>query len=175
MMQNDYLILETMESVTGWSALSNETASIVSSTNHVTGAAAVSFDKVAASDNVAAGAIVKTVAYDNIFQEWRPQDYINWLFYLSVKTDTADAFIRLGTDASNYNEWRYADASVTAARWNICQARLGACIASVGNGWDPKNVDYLVVGIIFDGVDSLLAGTDGMVVDSIYLSSAWSS
>ena len=174
-MQNDFLVLETMDDYTDWSALSDETTAIASSTNHVTGTTAVSFDKVANGDNVAAGAIVKTVVYDDIFHLWRPQDYINWLFYLSVKTYTANAFIRLGTDASNYNEWIYLDASMTAARWNICQARLGNCVVSVGNGWNPSNVDYLVVGTYFDGADDTLTGTDGMVIDRIYLSSAWST
>lgn len=178
-MINDYFVLEEMEYATDtlvdatWTALSNDTTLLAASTIHATGKYGVKFDKEDKSDGNLEAAIYRTVTFDDtVFRNWRANDYIAWEVFVEAVTDVAYTFVRLGTDASNYNEWRTADSGLTALRFTMASARLGECYVA-GNGWNPSNVDYMCVGVMFDAEDDELK-TDGIVLDRVFLISAWS-
>ena len=166
---DNILVLDGMESATGWTALSSDTEGLTASTTHAWGTNALQFDKVNGGANTVFGAIYRTVALNLQHQhQWNPDDRICWLVNLSALTDVAYSFVRLGTDASNYAEWRFTDTSHTAARFTLCSENLGNCYVT-GNGCIWSNIDYMVIGVAFDGEDDTLANIE---VDQIYLRSS---
>lgn len=76
----------------------------------------------------------------------------------SVKhADYADMtyfYIRMGTDASNYHEWRTLTAELTAAIWQ--PLNWGPSEAyQTGTGCDMSAITYLAVGVEMDGTQAL--------------------
>ncbi len=154
-----YEILDKFDATTGWTVLSNDTTTLATSTKHVTGTNSLSFAKVDGAANGTAAGIQKTL--DRVtLNRVSPRDTIRVCFYLSSIADVAYVFVRLGTNSTNYNEWRVDDADITAGAFNTADVFVGeASHAGItGNGWDPTNITYACVGVEFDGEDDALAG-----------------
>ena len=70
----------------------------------------------------------------------------------------AHAFVRLGTDSSNYNEWQIPKSELTGVdAWTFHTVGLYAAENVTGNGWDTEQVSYVAVGYVFESTPRTLA------------------
>lgn len=164
---DNILVLDEMESATGWTILGNDTENLEASVTHAWGTHALQFDKKNGTDNTTLGGAYRTVAF-NLLDNWNPEDRICWLANLSDLTNVAYSFVRLGTSSSHYAEWRFVDSSHTAGRFTLCSEKLGNCYVT-GNGCNWRNIEYMVVGVAFDAETNALAN---MEIDQVYLRSS---
>ena len=153
------------DSATPWAALSNDTTTVALTDKHLTGTKAISFAKVNGAANTIFGCIAKTIPAISLGDTKDqtvpgPRDMIRVAFYLSSITDVAYAFVRLGTDVDNYNEWRIADSAITAAEWKGADIPISSANYSgiTGTGWNPKAITYIAVGVAFDAETNTLSG-----------------
>jgi hypothetical protein len=158
-------VFDEMNAATGWAGLNSDTTGVATTTNHVLGTNAIEFDKVDGAANTVFGAIAKTITTVDIGAV-SPHDIIQVPFYLSSVVDVEYLFIRLGTDSSNYTEWRIPDENLTAGSWELLSFVVGDAeySAHTGNGWDSTAITYVVVGAAFDAQNDTLAN---MAVDQI--------
>jgi hypothetical protein len=152
-------VFDTFNATTGWSALNSDTANLATTAKHVSGTAALTFDKVDGAANTVFAAIQKTVGSVDLGAV-SPHDLIQGSFYIPDLTNVSYAFLRLGTDSSNYNEWRLPDTNLTAAVFEVGSLAIGSADYSgiTGNGWDPSAITYICVGVAFDSETDTLAG-----------------
>lgn len=78
-----------------------------------------------------------------------------WELNVSATTNIASAFLRLGTDASNYNTWTVADTTLTVGGCT-CKVVSGTCTRT-GTGCDWSRIKYIAFGVTFDGSTNTLA------------------
>ena len=64
-------------------------------------------------------------------------------------------FLRLGTDASNYHEWRIDAEDLTAGEWNEVQWAPGEFADQQGTGCDMSTIAYAAVGVSMDATQAL--------------------
>jgi len=147
--------IASFEATTGWTVLGDDTTTLATSTNHITGALALSFAKVDGLDNTKLAGIQKTITSVDL-SRFSSHDYISTSTYISDVTNTDYVFVRLGTDSSNYTEWQKDEPTVG---WDDHQIALSAAAtSSTGNGWDQSAVTYVAVGVAFDAEGNALAG-----------------
>ncbi len=164
-----YYTVDNCDATTDWSALSNDTLNLTTDTDHVRGTASLEFDKVNGAADTVFGAIQKTitsVSFNKMLEEGG--GFALWNMKLSSIADVDYLFIRLGTDSTNYNEWRVQDDDLTADVWLNLRAPLNAPSSSTGNGWDSTAVTYVCVGVAFDAQNDTLAD---ILVDNIMINS----
>ena len=162
-MIEEMLVLDEMEVATGWTLLNDATENLEASTTHAWGKAnSLEFDKKDGTGFFVCGAY-KTVALD--LRNWNPEDLICWLANAKAQTNLVNTFVRLGTDASNYLEWRFLVASMTANRFNLCSAKLGNAYVAAA-GWNQQKVTYMVVGYTFTNETDALTDIE---IDHVYL------
>jgi len=150
--------LGDFSATTGWTALNTDTTGLATHANHIIGTNSMEFDKVDGAANTVFGAIQRTPSPALDLSRFGANDELQSYFTVSDVTNIAYAFVRLGTDASNYNEWRLSDASITINIWQAFPIALAGCqIAVVGNGWNPAVVTWVCVGIAFDAEANALA------------------
>lgn len=150
--------LDEFDSTSGWAVLGNDADNLVTTTNHLTGTLALSFDKVdGAADTVFAG-IDKTITTLNM-GELDLHDTVQTACYLSSISLVDYVFIRIGTDNLNYNEWRVPDTELTADEWIILGVSVGSAdfAGNTGNGVDWSSLKYIAVGVAFDNAANLLS------------------
>jgi len=163
-MRIEYYPIDTFDSVTGWAVLGNDTTNLAASSTRLLGLKSLEFDKANGAANTVYAGAAKTVDLNLGFEDILPWDYIVFTCYLSALTNVANAFVKLGTDATNNLEFRDADTNLQAG-WNFCQVRLADALLN-GTGWDPENIDYLQVGVTFDAETDALAD---IKFDGLYL------
>jgi len=159
--------LSTGESVTGWTVLGNDTINFALTVNHVLGAKAHEYDKTDGAANTKHGGVQSTITAVDLTNYLQNAGTITWTQYVSATTDIAECWVRLGTDASNYNEWSVDDDAM-AAGWNHISANVTQPCHYAGNGWDSAVVTYIAVGCEFDAETDALAD---MATDCICVSS----
>jgi len=154
----DREVIGDFTTATGWTVLGTDTVNLAASVTHVLGTASLEFDKVdGVANTIFAGASNTLTSAVNL-SRFSSHDALEVAFYVSATTDVAYAFVRLGTDVSNYNEWRIDDASITPATWDVHQLPISACeLTPVGNGWNPSAVAYCSIGVAFDDEADALA------------------
>ncbi len=151
-----YFLLDNMDATTGWSVISDDTDNLATTTTHVLGTNALTFDKVdGTADTVIAG-ITKTLSSVDL-SGYRSEDCITFSFLIPTLTDVAKVFIRLGTSASHYNEWQIDDSELTANTWLRANVPLGNVTSVTGNGWNQSSIDYIAIGVTFDAETDTLA------------------
>ena len=162
-------VLDFCESVTGYAVFDAATTNLAATTSSWFGTNAIEFDK-AAGTSVTCGA-GKTLTGSQVIKVGHfvnPHDYIGWELYVTATTNIAHAFVRIGRNATNYLEFRYADSSIGTNVWTRCNSRLGdAYITGTGCDWDK--ITYIAIGVVFDSTANTLAD---MWVDHVYLTSA---
>jgi len=151
--------LDTLDVTTGWSALGNDTLNLATTTNHVIGVAALTFDKVDGAANTVFAGIEKTITSVDLGAV-SPHDILQTTMYVSSATAVNYVFIRAGTDSSNYNEWRVDGASLTAGDFETLALHLGGASFSgnTGNGWDSTAITYISIGVAFNAETDTLSG-----------------
>lgn len=152
-------IIDEMDVTTGWAALNNDTTTLATTAKHVLGLAALSFNKVDGAGDTVFGAIAKTITTIDIGSP-SPHDIIQTVVYFPSVAAIDYAFVRLGTDSSNYNEWRIDGNDLTPAIFETLLFELGdASHAGItGNGWNPSSISYVVVGAAFNSESDTLSG-----------------
>lgn len=138
-----------------WTVLSDATASLTASANVIFDDLCVQFAKVDGSGS-SYGCVYKTVSERLDLGTFLPMDEIFWLVQIPNVTNVTSAIVRLGSSTTNYVEWRYPVASITAARWILCSARLGDGYVN-GTGIDWNNVTHAAIGVFFDAENRTLA------------------
>ena len=151
------IVFEACEATTGWTALGNDTTGLATDLDHTDGTKSLEFDKVNGAANTAVAGIQKTLSSVDL-TGYHNQSIIHWSLNVSTVADIDYAFIRLGTSASHYNEWRVADTAI-AVGWNLMAVTLGipSTTGNTGNGANFADIDYVVVGVVFDAETSTLA------------------
>jgi hypothetical protein len=152
-------IFDNMEATTGWTALDGDTANIATTTSHVLGTLAITFDKLNTAANNTLALIEKTVPSTDL-GDVSPHDIIQTIFYASSTADIDKVVVRLGTDSSNYNEWDIPGENLTQGDFEVLAFVIGdASFAnSAGNGWDQTAITYIAVGVRFNAENNTLSG-----------------
>jgi len=151
-----HLHMECCGSADGWTVLGNDTINLATTTNHVFGTVALEFDKVnGAADTVFAG-IQKTTDSTSLSAYHKGGGFFIWSTYLSDVTNVDYLFLRLGTDSSNYNEFRVTGDEFTAG-WISARAPMHSPAAIEGDGWNSTAITYIAVGVAFDLQNNELA------------------
>ncbi len=150
---------DEMDATTGWAAFDGDTTNLLTTSKHLTGTNALTFDKAnTGADNTEAG-IEKTITAVNL-GDINLHDVIQTAFYLPSLSGVAYVFARVGTNSSNYNEWRAPVADLTAAIFEVVGLTVGDADhdAITGTGWNPEVITYIAVGVGFDAETNTLAG-----------------
>ena len=148
-----------MDATTGWSALGNDTLNLATTKKHVLGTDALTFDKVNGAANTVFAGIQKTISSIDL-GSIAPHDIIQTVIYIPDLSLVDYVFVRVGTDSSNYNEWRVPDASLIAATFETLALNIGDASHSgiTGDGWVQSAITYIAVGVAFDAETNALAG-----------------
>ena len=149
--------LDLMNATTGWTVGNDATESIAISANHVEGTNSLTFNKVDGS-NFTEGFIQKTISAVNLVT-FENHATVEFAIYASTVADVAYAFVRMGTDSSNYSEWRVDDDELTAGTWNAVSIFAGDVeYAVTGTGAISSAITWVAVGFSFDAENDTLAG-----------------
>ncbi|KKM82443.1 hypothetical protein LCGC14_1319530 [marine sediment metagenome] len=151
-------VIDACEATAGWTALGNDTTGLDTDLDHVLGAKSLEFDKIDGTANTVFGGIQKTISSVDLSFLVENSGAFGYSLNVSATTDIAYCFLRLGTDGSNYNEWRIDDANMSAG-WNSLRfnADVPSSAGATGDGWDATVVVYLALGCAFDLETSTLA------------------
>lgn len=160
-------VLDPCEAIAGWTALSNDTTGIAIDLDHVMGAASLEWDKVDGTDNLTVGGIQKTITAVNLTFLIENAGAFGYSLNVSSVANIDYCFIRVGTDATNYNEWRIDDTALRTG-WNSLRFNINApaTAGTLGNGWNSSVVTYIALGCNHDLETDLLtdARVDHIVV-----------
>ena len=151
-------VFDALDVVGSWLILDDATANFTTTKKHVLGTDALIFDKVNGSGTFAA-VIDQTITAVDLGKP-SPHDLLQTVIYIPDLTDVAYVLVRVGTDDTNYNEWRIPDSALTAATFETLIFNIGdaAHAGITGNGWNPSVITYIALGVQFDGEDDALVG-----------------
>lgn len=158
-------VIDSMNATTGWAATGNDTLNLATTLSHILGTNALTFDKVNGAANTVRGSIEKTITSVDLGTP-SPHDLIQTSVYLSSVAVVDYIFVCLGTDSSNYNEWRISGSELTGGDWATLKFDIGdaSFAGSTGNGWDPTAITYVSIGI---GTNSESDTLSGIIFDEI--------
>jgi len=139
-----------------WTALSDDTTNLASSALRITGKYSLEFDKANGSANGTIAGASRAVKLNLDESSMQVHDKIQWSLYLSALTNVASCYVKIGTDASNNMQWTIADTALNTG-WTVCTGVVGEPSAVNGTGWDPTNITYMEVGVVFDLETNTLA------------------
>lgn len=160
--------LANCNAYTDYTVLGNDTANLANSTNHVFGSGAITFDKVNGADNTVYAGVYKSFTAINVAEIFEAGGFVGLGCYLSSLSNVVNVFLRIGTDASNYNCWTWPAASLTAATWlNLrTAAAMPTYAKNAGNGWNTSSISYVAFGVEFSGETNTLSG---ILFDHVHL------
>jgi hypothetical protein len=145
--------IEQFQNATDFTALGSETDNLAAGARCVTDAAAIKFDKVAGATVIAGWK--KTIPAQS-FKDLSPTDYVQWFTYLSALTNVDYVFVRMGTDATHYAEWRFHKEKMTAGKFTRCFAvRAEYDDFAISINWNA--ITWLAGGVAFDAGANTLA------------------
>jgi len=160
------VLVDFDKGVGDWTVLGNDTVNLAAvTTRRVRGSGAMEFDKADGAANTKLAAAYRSVKW-NFTENTHPGDLIAWYVYVSDTKDVDYTFIRLGTDATNYVEYRVCVDCLTAGQFAHVHAPLFGYKAIAANGCDFSTITYLVAGVAFRNASDALAD---IVIDSIEL------
>ena len=156
---------DAMNSASGWSVFNDDAENLLTTKKHAIGTDALTFDKTDGLANTVLAIIDKTVSSTDL-GDISPHDLIQTIFYVPALTFVDYVLVRLGTDDTNYNEWRIPDSSLTADTFEILIFSIGDVNhgAVTGNGWNPSAITYIAVGVAFDAPGD---ARTGIIFDSL--------
>lgn len=150
---------DDLDATTGWTVLNDDAANLATTVIHATGTAALTYDKVNGTANTVLAAIQKTITTVDL-GDVSLHDILQGVFCIPDLSDVDFVFLRLGTDASNYNEWQIEAEQLTANEFEVAIALVGNVkhTAITGNGWNPSTISYLCLGVSFNAETNTLSG-----------------
>lgn len=160
------LDLQDCNDYNDFTILGNDTANLADSSNHQFGTGAITFDKVDGAANTVYAGVSFALSSIDIQELFEDGGFVGLGAYLPSLNNVIRVILRLGTDSSNYNEWRWEVADLTASAWNQLRAPTGRPSTYAGNGWDTSDIDYGAVVVQFNSQSNTLAG---IVIDNIHL------
>ncbi len=151
--------LDEMDATTGWTVLGNDTLSLATTLNHLTGSNALTFDKVDGAANTVVAGIQKTITTIDM-GELDLHDVVQTVCFVSSIANVDFIFVRIGTDSTNYNEWRVQDTELIAGEFQILGLSIGLAsqAGNTGNGVNWGAISYIAVGVSFDTQNNTLSG-----------------
>ena len=168
-----HLVIDDMNALLGgggtWAAINDDTTGVGVSTKHVLGTKSVEFDKVAGTANSQIGGVTKALTAINL-DGASPHDILQCVTYVGATTELDDGssymFLRLGTNSTDYNEWRIPGTAFTAGEWETVAMEIGDAshVGQGGAGITWAAITYIAVGFFFDDIDDTLAN---ILVDEI--------
>lgn len=150
--------IDSCNATTGWSVLGNDTSNLTTTTDHVFGTAALTFDKVDGAANTVFAGIQKTITSINIQEKFEDGGFVAMGIKIPSLTNVVASFIRLGTSSSHYNEWEVPVAELSGNTWVAIRIPTNQPTSVTGNGWDTSAVTYVAVGVEFSNQNNTLAG-----------------
>ena len=149
---------DELGSTSGWTALGNDTLNLATTKKHLSGTDALTFDKVNGAANTVFAGIQKTITSVDL-GDIDLHDTIQTVCYLSSISNVNYVFIRIGTDSTNYNEWRVGVGELTAGEFIILGVPIGGAnfTGITGNGIDWTAITYIVVGVAFNSESDALS------------------
>lgn len=161
-----HLVIDEMDALTAgggtWAAIDSDTTGVALSTKHVLGAGSIEFDKVDGAANSGIGGITKALTAIDL-SGLSPHDILQTVVYVGDTTDldggSSYVFLRLGTNSTDYNEWRIDSANLTAGIWETLAFEIGdaSFVGQGGDGITWTAITYIAVGFKFDAVGDTLA------------------
>lgn len=151
-------VFDALDAVGDWLILDDATENFTTTKKHVLGTDALIFDKTDGSGTFAA-VIDQTITAVDIGKP-SPHDLLQTVIYIPDLADVAYVLVRVGTNDTNYNEWRIPDSALTAATFETLIFNIGdaAHAGITGDGWNPSVITYIALGVQFDGEDDALVG-----------------
>ena len=132
------------------------------STKHVLGAGSIEFDKVDGLANSGIGGITKALTAIDLSGS-SPHDILQTVVQVGATSEldggSAYFFLRLGTNSTDYNEWRIDGTEFTAGIWETVALEIGdaSFAGQGGDGITWTAITYIAVGFSFDAVGDTLA------------------
>lgn len=148
-------------------ALNNDCGNVEIATPSVLSSGSLNFDKLNGAGNTIYAIVYGTPKFQSdllAYPAFGPTAKIYWSINIPDLTNVANSFVRLGTSASNYVEWRFADTSHTAARFTLANANLAEGYPT-GTG-NLRTVTYMQIGVTFDAETNALAN---ILVDGVWI------
>ncbi len=158
-----YVEVDKLSSVTGWAAAVEggatdaTTASIAVSTDHIPHEdklLSLEWDK--ANGTVLGAKIEKTLASIDASFLVGPS-IIQWHVKHANFTNVDYVWIRVGSSAANYHEYRVDSDELTSGQWNTLSTLVANYDAQGGTGMDMSDIDYLALGVTMDGTANTIA------------------
>ena len=151
-------VFDALDAVGDWLVLDDATVNLTTTKKHVLGTDALIFDKTDGSGTFAA-VIDQTISAVDLGSP-SPHDLLQTVIYIPDLAAVAYIFVRVGTNDTNYNEWRIEDAALLAATFETVIFNIGDASHSgiTGNGWNPSVITYIALGVQFDNEDDALVG-----------------
>lgn len=152
------MLIAGTETLTDWAISNDDITNLALSTSHIIGTKSIEFDKTDGDANSMIAGVAKTLPPGlNLTPLMFSGGAVGFSVYLLNKTNVAYAFIQLGTDSSNYHEWRVAATGITPVTWDSHIIRLLDPSSFTGIGWDSSKVTYVSVGLKMDAEGNALA------------------
>jgi hypothetical protein len=159
-------LIDNFADHTSWAAKNDDASTPADeTTNYLAGGSAVSFNKLNGTSNTVYGLIVKNLASPvNFLNGITGAAFFQVIIYIPDLTNVVNVVLRMGTDASNYGEWKIDPATATAGQFNSFRMAITSMSNSIGTGWSGSAVDYVEVGLEFDIESRTLSG---IIMDAI--------
>jgi len=151
-----------------WTALSNDTTNLATSTARLSPAGAITFDKANGTGDKTYAGVYQTVDLDftsGALSHICSEDRLVFSFYVGATTNVASLTLHLGSSLTVCRTWTIADTSMTSSSWQSLSCKWGTNTIA-GAGWTPAAVTYMAVAFNFDGETNALAG---LILDRVYL------
>ena len=164
-----YLEIERFVATTGFAGTTADVAGIATTTTHVPHEdklLSITFDKSGAT--VTEGGIAKTLSSAVNASDFEATSLICYNIYLSSIANVSYTFIRIGTSASHYTEYRASVNNLTAATFNRIVHQNHQFTSQTGNGCNLSAITYIAIGVVMGAAANTLAG---IIVDYANLAS----
>ncbi len=160
---------DEMETLSPWTVIDSDTTNFGLTTSHVQGISAFTFDKINGAANSGIAGVEKTITSVDL-SAFNPHSIIQTSVYLADLTSVSSIFVRIGTDNSNYNEWRVISQDLNASMWQNISYIVGSphFNASIGTGMNQFDITYIAVGVNFINVNDVLSD---IIFDHVYIMS----
>lgn len=146
----DRIALANFNDLVNWSVKNTDTKNMALSTKHIRGTSSIIFDKDDTSANDTEAAIQNSPNDAIDISRILPDENILAIFYISSLASVVNAFVRIGTNSSNYNQWTWPSALLKANQWNSLTKSISECdFIDAGAGWNQANVSYVQLGVTF--------------------------
>ncbi len=163
------VLLDDSRRLADWASLNADTTALTQEDEHVIGTKSIQFSKSGVVGTVGA---VSRDKLDVDASALGPSAVLELVIDIPDTTDLADVEVRLGTDASNYAVFTFADTEfTTGANWDRLTKELVEQVkaSQSGTGLDLSSIQYMEVRVTLDLAADTLADIH---IDSLLLRAA---